>query len=62
MGDSTHGRAVFALGGVLTMLGVVGYVAGILAVYPGRAFSVAGVMVGLTLLAVGNAMRPAGGR
>ena len=42
---------------VLTVAGVTGYVIGIFAAYPGRGFSLAGVMVGLTLLSVGGAFR-----
>jgi hypothetical protein len=45
---------VVAAGIALTVLGLVGYVVGVVAVYPGRAFSVTGVMVGLTLVAVGG--------
>lgn len=41
-------------GAVLTVAGLVGYVVGVLAPYPGRGFSLAGVMVGLTLLSVGG--------
>jgi hypothetical protein len=48
---------VQALGGFFTVLGVVGYVIGVLAAYPGRAFSVAGVMVGITLFSVGGGLR-----
>lgn len=42
-------------GAVLTVAGVAGYLAGLAAPYPGRAFSVTGVMVGITLLAIGSA-------
>jgi hypothetical protein len=45
---------VVVAGLALTVLGLLGYVAGVLAPYPGRAFSVTGVMVGLTLVAVGG--------
>lgn len=45
---------VQAAGIVLTVGGVVGYLIGIVAAYPGRGFSIAGVMVGLTLLSVGG--------
>jgi hypothetical protein len=38
----------------LTAAGVVGYVVGVAEPYPGRAFSLSGVMVGLTLVAVGS--------
>lgn len=40
-------------GVVLTVLGAAGYLLGILSPYPGRAFSVTGVMVGITLLSIG---------
>jgi hypothetical protein len=45
---------VVAAGIALTVLGLVGYAVGVAAPYPGRAFSVTGVMVGLTLVAVGG--------
>ncbi|WP_164974778.1 hypothetical protein [Halegenticoccus tardaugens] len=45
-------RALTA-GVVLTGAGLVGYAVGLVAPYPGRAFSVTGVMIGVTLLAVG---------
>lgn len=44
-----------ALGVALIVGGIVGYAAGIATPYPGRAFSVTAVMVGLTLLVVGRA-------
>ncbi|MDS0282906.1 hypothetical protein [Haloarcula onubensis] len=47
-------NTVWALGLLLTVGGVVAYLAGIAVAYPGRAFSVTAVMVGLTLLAVGR--------
>lgn len=43
-----------ALGVALTGAGVLGYVAGIVAPYPGRAFTVTAVMVGVTLMAIGR--------
>lgn len=43
-----------ALGAGLTLLGVAGYVAGVLTPYPGRAFSVTAVIVGLTLVSIGG--------
>jgi len=46
-------NTALALGSALTLAGLVGYLAGILAPYPGRAFSVTGVMVGITLVAIG---------
>ena len=46
-------NAAMAAGLALTLAGVVGYVVGLTVPYPGRAFSVTGVMVGITLLAVG---------
>jgi hypothetical protein len=41
-------------GAALTVLAVAGYAVGVAAQYPGRAFSLTGVMVGLTLWAVGS--------
>lgn len=46
-----------ALGTVLTGVGVVGYAVGTLVSYPGRAFTVTAVMVGITLLVIGKAAR-----
>jgi hypothetical protein len=45
---------VAAVGVALTVAGLVGYAIGVVAPYPGRSFSVTGVMVGLTLVAVGG--------
>ncbi|WP_201740282.1 hypothetical protein [Salinigranum halophilum] len=45
------------VGTVLTAAGVVGYLLGVFAPYPGRGFSVAGVMVGLTFLSIGGVLR-----
>ncbi|MCO8245091.1 MULTISPECIES: hypothetical protein [unclassified Haladaptatus] len=45
----------YASGLGLTALGLVGYLIGIETPYPGRAFSITGVMVGITLLAIANA-------
>lgn len=47
-------NAPFTAGAVCTLLGLVGYVFGIVAPYPGRAFAITVLMVGLTLLAVGK--------
>lgn len=44
---------LFAIGATLTGIGVAGYVLGIATAYPGRAFSVTAVMVGVATLAVG---------
>lgn len=44
-----------AFGIALTALGVAGYAAGTVAPYPGRAFSVTAVMIGITLFAISNA-------
>lgn len=44
-----------AAGLALTGLGVAGYVAGVVTPYPGRAASIVGVMVGVTLVAIGSA-------
>lgn len=45
----------FGAGLALTALGAAAYLAGVVVQYPGRAFSVTLVMVGVTLLALGNA-------
>lgn len=44
-----------AFGAGLTAAGALGYAAGVVRPYPGRAFAVTAVMVGVTLLAVGRA-------
>jgi len=44
----------FEAGTLLIGLGVLGYVAGIYVSYPGRAFSVTAVMVGITLVAISD--------
>ncbi|MFC6724123.1 hypothetical protein ACFQE1_06990 [Halobium palmae] len=44
----------FLLGGGLTALSLLGYAVGVVVAYPGRAFSLTGLMVGLTLLAIGS--------
>lgn len=41
-------------GSVLTLAGVAGYLAGVSTPYPGRAFTVTCVMVGVTLVAIGR--------
>lgn len=41
-------------GGVLTLAGLAAYTAGVLTPYPGRGFSIAVVMVGLTMVAIGG--------
>jgi len=43
----------FVLGFVLTLAGLVGYGVGVSTAYPGRELSLVGVMVGITLTAVG---------
>jgi len=43
-----------ALGGGLSVLALAGYAFGIVVTYPGRAFSIAVFMVGVTLVAVGG--------
>lgn len=47
-------NGTLAAGISLTVLSTVGYAVGVLAAYPGRAFSLTGVMVGLALLSVGG--------
>jgi len=44
---------IFATGLVITGLGVAGYTLGIVTAYPGRAFSVTAVLVGIATLAIG---------
>ena len=43
---------LMAAGIVLTAVGFVGYVVGVVQPYPGRAFSVTVVMAGITLVAI----------
>jgi hypothetical protein len=47
-------HALRVLGLCVTGVSVAGYAAGVWVAYPGRAFSVAGVMVGLALAAIGG--------
>ena len=49
-----HWNGTLAAGLALTVLSLVGYAAGLVAPYPGRAFSLTGLMVGLALLSVGG--------
>lgn len=46
-------NTVSVAGGALTLAGLAGYLVGVVAPYPGRAFSVTGVMAGITLVAIG---------
>jgi hypothetical protein len=46
--------AVARAGAALTIAGVLGYAAGVVAPYPGRSFSLTAVMLGATLYAVGR--------
>jgi hypothetical protein len=51
------------VGGVaLTILSSLGYAVGVAAPYPGRAFSLTGLMVGLALLSVGGGRALSEGR
>lgn len=43
---------LFLTGSALTALSMLGYVIGVYARYPGRAFTITGLMVGLTLVAI----------
>lgn len=43
----------FGVGTFLSVAGAVGYLIGVAVAYPGRAFSLTAVMVGLTLFAIG---------
>ncbi|WP_275883664.1 hypothetical protein [Halorhabdus sp. BNX81] len=42
-------------GGVLSLLGFSGYLAGVVTAYPGRSISLAAIMIGLTFVAIGRA-------
>ena len=42
------------IGGGLFVVGFVGYVVGIYVAYPGRAFSLTAIMVGVTLVAIAD--------
>ncbi|SEL71412.1 hypothetical protein [Haloferax larsenii] len=42
------------IGVAVTALGVAGYGSGVFVAYPGRAFSVTALMVGITLWAIGG--------
>jgi hypothetical protein len=44
----------FLVGTGLTVVGVCGYVVGVLVSYPGRAFSLTALMLGITLAAIGE--------
>jgi hypothetical protein len=46
-------NTALSVGLALTAAGLVGYLLGIVAPYPGRAFSVMGMIVGITLLTIG---------
>lgn len=48
--ESMHSLRVVAV--AVTAAGLAGYVAGVAAPYPGRAFSITALIVGVTLLAV----------
>jgi len=43
-----------ALGGLITVAAVAGYAVGVYAAYPGRALTLTGMMVGITLVAIGG--------
>lgn len=53
--------STFAAGIAITVVGVAGYAVGTEVAYPGRAFAVTAVMVGLALAAVGSANGRGGG-
>jgi hypothetical protein len=50
--DTTGMEWLRAAGAAATVAGVAGYVAGVYVAYPGRAFSITAVVVGVTLLSV----------
>lgn len=45
----------------LCTVGLVGYVAGVYVAYPGRAFSITALMVGITLVAIARQSAPGQG-
>ena len=45
---------VVVAGALVTLAGLGGYAAGVVRMYPGRAFSLSAVMLGITLLAMGR--------
>lgn len=45
---------VLPAGALVTLAGAAGYAAGVVRAYPGRAFSLTAVMLGITLLAMGR--------
>ncbi|MFC6988833.1 hypothetical protein ACFQJD_09165 [Haloplanus sp. GCM10025708] len=45
----------FGLGVGLSAVSLAGYVVGMLVTYPGRAFAITALMVGITLVAIGGA-------
>jgi hypothetical protein len=47
----------FAVGACLAVVGTAGYVVGTAVAYPGRAFSLTALMVGITLAALGDGGR-----
>ncbi|MFD1635025.1 hypothetical protein ACOZ4L_04710 [Haloplanus ruber] len=47
----------FRVGAALSVIGVCGYLVGVAVPFPGRAFSITAVMVGVTLVAVGEGWR-----
>jgi len=51
-------NTVSAVGWVLAVAGVVGYVVGVVAPFTGSAFSLTAFMTGVTLLAVGRSNQP----
>lgn len=48
-------NTVLGAGIVLSVIGLGGYIVGLGTPYPGRAFSVTALMVGITLVAIGRA-------
>ncbi|GGN19778.1 hypothetical protein [Halarchaeum nitratireducens] len=52
---------IAGVGLALSALGALGYVAGVLYAYPGRAFTITAVMVGITLCAISEGRLVGGG-
>lgn len=49
-------NSLSAVGLALLAVGIVGYVVGVATPYPGRAFSITFVMVGVTMIAIRNVL------
>lgn len=53
-------NAVSTVGALLLVVGLVGYSIGVTVPYPGRAFSLTAVTLGIALVAIGPSIEPEG--